>query len=149
LPREVLVVLGGAVFVVVLAVVVALRPTNRRLERLRKHPANRLAPHGELMREVEIPAAGDRAAYVTRSWGSDEDPGELAARFARELAALGFEPTDEDLRPGDVVPPDRLLVHVRAGDVRYALVLQPLPARVGNYLVTHGCRHVVRAILEG
>jgi hypothetical protein len=149
MPREVLVVLGGAAFVVVLVVVVALRPTNRRLERLRRQPANGVAPAGNLLREVEIPAGGNRAAYITRSWASDEDPDALAARLGAELAALGFEPTDEPLRPGDVVPPDRLLLHVRAGEVRYALVLQPLPARVGNYLVTHGSRHVVRAILEG
>ncbi len=149
LPEPVIVVGAGAVFVLVLAVVVTRRPTNSRLAALRGHPAGRLAPEGTLLREMGIPAVGDGAAHLSRAWCTDEDPEALAARFTQDLGELGFVPTDESLRPGDVTPSDRLLLHMRAGAVRYALVLQPLPALVGDYVVTHGCRNVVRAIMEG
>lgn len=134
---------------VVLAVVVVLRPTNKRLAALRRHPAGRLAPEGKLLREMGIPAVGDGATHLSRAWCTDEDPEALAARFVQGLGELGFGPTDEGVRPGDLSPSDRLLVHMRADGVRYALVLQPLPAQVGDYVVTHGCRNVVRAIMEG
>lgn len=149
LPREVIVVVGGAVFVLALVIVIARRPTNRRLEALEQHPAGQLAPTGSLLREAGYAGMGRAAARLSRAWSTDEDADVLAATFAQGLAALGFEPTSERLLPGDVGPNDRLLLHMRSGGVRYALVLQPLPAKVGDLLITHGCRHVVRAVMEG